>query len=148
MSIRKATFKETQYILDQALVVLKDSSMGFVQPSIEKASQIMTPILADGGYYLVFETNQIIHGWIGVGTIYDFYTDETVGTIPEIYVFPTYRKQGIAEKLMREAFRYLAREGVRKVQLNVFAGNKAKKLYEKLGFHDVSTLMEKNLMND
>nr|WP_246187708.1 GNAT family N-acetyltransferase [Ornithinibacillus caprae] len=105
----------------------------------------MAPILADGGYYLIYEKNRTIHGWIGVGTIYDSYSEEVVGTIPEVYVFPAYRGQGVAEKLFHEAFRHLKTENVNKVQLNVFAGNHAKKLYEKIGFHDVSTLMEKDL---
>ncbi|MFD2046501.1 GNAT family N-acetyltransferase [Ornithinibacillus salinisoli] len=145
MRIRKATDEETQEILDYALVVLHESAMGFVEPNLEKAYQIMGPILAEGGYYLIHESNQAIQGWIGVGKMYDFYTDELVGMIPELYVLPPYRHKGIAEKLCKVAFHHLKEEGIRKVQLNVFAGNSAKKLYKKLGFHDVTTLMEKDI---
>ena len=46
---------------------------------------------------------------------------------------------------VRRHFIQLRSEGYKKVQLNVYAGNHAKQLYEKLGFKDVSTLMTKNL---
>jgi ribosomal protein S18 acetylase RimI-like enzyme len=39
----------------------------------------------------------------------------------------------------------LKEKGYKKVQLNVFSGNRAKHLYQNLGFQEVSTLMEKKL---
>lgn len=145
MTIRKATYEETQSILNYHLQVLKEATMGYVKPSREKAMEMMTPFLNGGGYYLVRVKHNVIQGWVGLGQIIDQNTDETVGFINEMYVLPPYRKQGAAEKLCKAAFIQLRAEGYRKVQLNVYAGNQAKRLYEKLGFTDVSTLMTKNL---
>lgn len=61
-------------------------------------------------------------------------TDENIGIIPELYVKPQFRRQGIAKKLCKEAIKQINAEGLEKVQLNVFSGNQVKQLYEKLGF--------------
>ncbi|MFP7298375.1 GNAT family N-acetyltransferase [Neobacillus niacini] len=145
MTIRKATYEETQRILNYHLEVLKEATMGYVKPSREKAIEMMTPFLYGGGYYLVRVKNNAIQGWVGLGRIIDQNSDEEVGFINEMYVLPPYRNQGAAEKLCKAAFIQLRAEGHKKVQLNVYAGNHAKHLYEKLGFKDVSTLMSKNL---
>lgn len=148
MVIRKATHRETQQILKHSLEVLKEATMGYVKQSQNKALQMISPFLIDGGYYLVHFEDNVVQGWIGVGRTIDYCTDEMIGVIPEIYVLPQYRKQGVAEKLCNEAFEYLKEDGYKKVQLNVFKGNYAKRLYQKLGFQEVSTLMEKSLDYD
>lgn len=145
MTIRKATYSETQKILNHSLKVLKEASMGYIEPTQKTALQMVSPFLVEGGYYLVHVKNNVIQGWIGIGETLDYYTDEIVGFIPEIYVLPRYRKKGVAEKLCNEAFKHLKQEGYKKVQLNVFNGNSAKKLYQKLDFKEVTTLMERNL---
>lgn len=107
--------------------------------------QMVSPFLSGGGYYLVSIENNVMQGWIGVGSIMDYHTEKMVGVIPEVYVLPAYRKQGIAGKLCTEAFEQLKREGYKKVQLHVFSGNQVRHLYEKLGFQEISSLMEKSL---
>jgi ribosomal protein S18 acetylase RimI-like enzyme len=145
MTIRKATYSEIQKILNHSLDVLKEATMGYVEVRREIAFQMVSPFLSDGGYYLVYIENHVIQGWIGVGRTIDFHSEEIIGIIPEIYVLPEYRKQGVAEKLCEEALRHLKEKGYKKVQLNVFSGNHAKHLYQNLGFQEVSTLMEKKL---
>jgi len=145
MVIRKATPQETEKILQYSLIVLKEATLGYVKPTVEKAYQITAPYLSDGGYYLVYVDNNKILGWVAVGKEFDMFNDVMVGILPEIYVFPKYRKKGIAEKLCLEAFKRLKSEGYRKIQLNVFEGNHSKLLCQKLGFKEVSTIMEKEL---
>ncbi|KKE77997.1 GNAT family N-acetyltransferase [Bacilli bacterium] len=141
MTIRKATYRETQKILDHSLEVLKEASMGYVIPTKEKARQMVLPFLSNG-YYLVSIENNVMKGWIAVASTIDYYTDDTVGIIPELYVLPQYRKQGLSEKLCQEALKCLKEEGHTKVQLNVFSGNHINQLYQKLGFQEISMLME------
>jgi ribosomal protein S18 acetylase RimI-like enzyme len=145
MTIRKATVNETTKILNYHMEVLKEATMGYVKPSPAKAYQLMSPFLTGGGYYLVRSKNNVIQGWVGIGSIIDQNTDEQVGFINEMYVLPPYRNQGVAEKLCKAVFKQLKAEGFKKVQLNVYSGNHAKQLYQKLGFQDVTTLMERNL---
>nr|WP_263326394.1 GNAT family N-acetyltransferase [Neobacillus sp. Marseille-Q6967] len=145
MTIRKATFEETQQILNYHMEVMKEATMGFVKPSRDKVMQFMAPFLEGGGYYLVRIQDHFIHGWVGIGKTVDQNTDELIGFINEMYVLPPFRNQGVGEKLCRAACKQLKAEGYKKVQLNVYAGNHAKNLYHKLGFQDVSTLMTRNL---
>ncbi|MFZ3579867.1 GNAT family N-acetyltransferase [Virgibacillus sp. DJP39] len=145
MTIRRATNHETQMILDHCLDVMKEATMGYVAEEKEKALEMITPFLSNGGFYLVYVENKIIKGWIGLGDTIDFFTDEQVGFIPELYVIPQYRRNGIAKLLCQKALIKFKEEGYRKVQLNVFSGNDIKKLYQELGFEETSTLMEKSL---
>jgi ribosomal protein S18 acetylase RimI-like enzyme len=145
MTIRRATYYEAHAILNYHMNVMKEATMGYVKASREKVFQLMTPFLNSGGYYLVREKDNTIHGWVGIGNTIDHNTDEKVGFINEMYVLPPYRNQGTAEKLCKAAFKQLKAEGYKKVQLNVYHGNHAKHLYQKLGFQDVSTLMMRKL---
>ncbi|MFA1818780.1 GNAT family N-acetyltransferase [Virgibacillus oceani] len=145
MTIRKATSNETAKILEHSLVVLKEASMGYVTPKKAKAIQHTESFISNGGYYLVCSEEEVIKGWIGLSNGMDYNTDEPIGFISELFIIPTWRKQGIAEKLLREALVQFEKLGYERVQLNIYAGNKAKTLYEKIGFHDISTIMEKNI---
>jgi len=145
MAIRKATAAETQYILKQASEVMQEATMGLVKQNPEAAQDMIVQALMHGGYYLVYEEQGSIKGWLAVSSRYDMYADEMAGLLLELYVLPAYRNRGIAEELMNHALRQLRKEGFSRVHLNVFTGNPARLLYEKLGFHDVSLMMEKQL---
>ncbi|MBS4223119.1 GNAT family N-acetyltransferase [Bacillus sp. FJAT-49682] len=145
MTVRKATQRETQKILQHSEKVMEEATMGYVKPQKDKAYQMVLSYFDEGGFYLVYAKNNNIQGWIGIGRAMDSFADEMVGLIFEIFVLPKYRKQGIAEKLFFEAFEYLKEEGCKIVQLNVFAENPAKHLYQKLGFREISTIMERQL---
>ena len=145
MKIRKATYQENQEILSYSQKVFRESTMGLVE---NQELPLMSPFSEDDGYYLVYSENNVIKGWIGIANTFNYYDGEMVGMILEVYVIPEYRRKGIARQLCIEGIKNLKERGHRKVQLNVFAGNGAKQLYQKLGFHEVSTLMEKNINHD
>lgn len=148
MPIRQAGKKELQFIMQHAEDVMKDSVTGNVKTSREKALQNVSQLLSNGGTYLVQMENSAVQGWIGVGRNFDFYNDEMVGFISEVYVLPKFRNHGIAERLCKAAFKRLEEQGFKSVQLQMFSGNPAKRLYERLGFQDVSVLMRKKLDHD
>jgi ribosomal protein S18 acetylase RimI-like enzyme len=145
MTIRKATFQENQEILTYAQEVFKESTMGLVE---NQELPLMSSFSEDDGYYLVYSENNVMKGWLGLASTFNFYDGERVGMISEVYVIPEYRRKGIARQLCIEGIKNLKERGHHKVHLNVFAGNGAKQLYQKLGFHEVSTLMEKNINHD
>lgn len=142
LKIRKAQQEEIQEIINHSPIVVDEATMGFVKGNKDTFTQMITHILADGGYYLVYVDREIVMGWIGVGRTYNFYEEEMTGMILELYVYPEYRKKGIAKKLLKNALDRLKVSGYNQVQLNVFSGNPAKQLYENLGFYDISTTME------
>ena len=145
MTIRKATYQENQEILNFSQKVFKESTMGLVE---NQELPLMSPFSEDDGYYLVYSENNVMKGWLGLASTFNFYDGERVGMISEVYVIPEYRRKGIARQLCIEGIKNLKERGHRKVHLNVFAGNGAKQLYQKLGFHEVSRLMEKNINLD
>ena len=145
MTIRKATYQENQEILTYAQKVFKESTMGLVE---NQELPLMSSFSEDDGYYLVYSENNVMKGWLGLASTFNFYDGERVGMISEVYVIPEYRRKGIARQLCIEGIKNLKERGHRKVHLNVFAGNGAKQLYQKLGFQEVSILMVKNINMD
>lgn len=56
-------------------------------------------------------------------------------TMLEIFIRPEFRKIGIAQALLKEAFKYCRNNGIKKIELEVWSNNKpAINLYKKLGF--------------
>ena len=145
MTIRKATYQENQEILTYAQKVFKESTMGLVE---NQELPLMSSFSEDDGYYLVYSENNVMKGWLGLASTFNFYDGERVGMISEVYVIPEYRRKGIARQLCIEGIKNLKERGHHKVHLNVFAGNGAKQLYQKLGFQEVSILMVKNIKMD
>nr|WP_275980285.1 GNAT family N-acetyltransferase [Halalkalibacter alkaliphilus] len=95
-------------------------------------------------YFTLLDRHRIC-GWILLGEAKTPVNSETMGMVLELYVLQPYRKKGFGHMLMNYALHYFKQKQLKKVQLNVFAGNHAKKLYEQMGFKDVSTLMERPL---
>lgn len=145
MCIRKATVVELKYILEHSPTVMQEATMGYRKGNIITASELMSQTLANNGYYLVFVEDRINKGWLGVCDFYNLDSEEIQGMVVELYVFPEFRQQGIATRLLEYALKSMKEKGIKHVQLNVYSGNQAKRLYEELGFHEVSTVIEKKL---
>jgi len=148
VTIRKSTYQETQEILTYSLKVFQESTMGLVDGTENQELPLVSPFSDDDGYYLVYSENNVMKGWLGIASTFNYYDGEMIGIITEVYVIPEYRRKGIARQLCIEGMKNLKERGLHKVQLNVFAGNGAKQLYQKLGFHEVSMLMEKRIHPD
>ncbi|MDQ0257597.1 L-amino acid N-acyltransferase YncA [Evansella vedderi] len=147
MFIRKATKEETDTILDLSQKFVGESSMGYVKPSLRNISKEMFgPHLESGAaYYLLAEKKNTLLGWILVGVNIDPYSHEEVGCLLDIYVFPEYRKSGVAKKLMHEALDRLKQAHYKKVKCSIFSGNHSKALCDQFGFKEVLTVFERPL---
>ncbi len=140
MTIRKATYEEIRVIKSYADIVRDEASMGYLKNSPHAAEE-----LQNFNDYIVSVEKGVLQGWVLVGETFDYYTSQTTGMILELYVFKEFRNRGLGKVLIKSALGYFKQIGLKRVHLNVFAGNHAKLLYEKLGFKDVSTVMEINL---
>ncbi len=144
MEIRMATVKETLEILTYWKTVMEEATAGYLKTNqeCEHTPPALFPY-ADFDY-LVCMAEGAIRGWIGIGEIRDVFDQEAKGFISELYIHPSFREQGIGRILCQEAIKRLSEVGYPSVQLNVFKDNHARNLYEKLGFTEVSSLMELN----
>lgn len=141
--IRRATNQELQFIQDYAPMVQQEATLGYMNGNAQMINYDM--VQAYKGEYHVLVKEGTLCGWVLMGETVLPYEQERVGMVLELYVLPNWRKHGCGEWLMRYALDLYRSRNFKKVQLNVFAGNHAKKLYDKLGFRDVSTLMEMNI---
>jgi ribosomal protein S18 acetylase RimI-like enzyme len=95
-----------------------------------------------GAYFLVARTNDSLIGWVLVDRSVDWFTHKEIGWISDVYVKQEFRKNGVAKALLEQSLVEFKHIGYDDVRLNVFSFNeKAMRLYEKLGFKDVSKFM-------
>ncbi|MCM3162512.1 GNAT family N-acetyltransferase [Metabacillus litoralis] len=145
MKIRKATQNETNSLLHMTINTMNESSMGTVKNDFHTGMNMFVPLLNSGAYYLIALDKQTIAGWVLLGPDFNPMNTRKTGSIIALYVFPQYRKAGIGKQLMNKAMQELKSEGYHKVQLNVFTGNPAKSLYKRLGFKEISSIMEMDI---
>ncbi|MFC0471619.1 GNAT family N-acetyltransferase [Halalkalibacter kiskunsagensis] len=143
MIIKKATKEEQQYIQSCAPIVQQEATVGYTS-----GNKLMITDEVHFFYnteYFSLEDHGLLCGWILVGETRTPAEPDPIAMILELYVLPQYRKKGFGYILMNYAMDLFRHRKFKKVQLNVFAGNKAKLLYENLGFKEVSSLMERPL---
>ncbi|QGH35944.1 GNAT family N-acetyltransferase [Gracilibacillus salitolerans] len=143
--IRKATYKDVEFILSNAKDVANEAMLSKDTISQEQAVQLALFTLEQNGYYLVYEINKEIAGWILLGKNIDPITNLTHAFIYELYVLPKYRNLGIAKQLLQSAIKESKLYGFNEIRLNVFANNFAKEIYNRIGFQDLQTIMYKKL---
>jgi ribosomal protein S18 acetylase RimI-like enzyme len=134
MNIRKPSELEIEKILELSPQAIFEGTLGEVKPTIEKAKQLVEPLLKKDCYYLISTENNKLMGWILIGVSKDQFSNKTIGFIYELFVLDEYRGKGISKQLINTAVEQLKQEGYSEVRLSVFEGNKAVKLYENLGF--------------
>jgi len=98
--------------------------------------------LEHGAYFLVARTEAELIGWVLVDRSMDWFTHKDIGWISDVYVKNEFRKQGVAKDLIEQSLVEFKHLGYDDVRLNVFCFNeKAIRLYEKIGFRDLSKFM-------
>ncbi|TDL76101.1 GNAT family N-acetyltransferase [Peribacillus frigoritolerans] len=135
MNIRKPTDAELKKVFKLSPEAVFDGTLGEVKPTNEKIEQLVKPLLNKGSYYLIAAEGDKIMGWILLGESKDQFTDKLNGFIYELFVIEEFRGYGISKRLMKTAIDHLKQDGHSEVRLSAFVGNKAIKLYEKMGFN-------------
>ncbi|MGE7183474.1 N-acetyltransferase family protein [Peribacillus sp. NPDC006672] len=134
MDIRKPNDAELKKVMLLSPIAVLDGTLGEVKPTTEKIKQLVEPLLDKGSYYLIATEDDVLMGWILIGTSKDQFTDKKNGFIYELFVLEKFRGKGISKRLMTTGIDNLKQAGFTEVRLSAFAGNQAIKLYEKLGF--------------
>ncbi len=147
MIIRKASQTETNILLHMTITAMSESSMGLIKSDYYTGMNMFVPVLNSGAYYLIAIKQNQIAGWALIGPDFNPINIQKTGSIISIYVFPAFRSIGLGKQLMSNAIHLLQEEGYQKVQLNVFTGNPAKHLYRRMGFKEISSIMELDIVN-
>ncbi|WP_062051413.1 GNAT family N-acetyltransferase [Bacillus sp. JCM 19034] len=139
MKIRQATEYEQARIKELAAKVQEEATVGYLPADHHMLTNGFGPC-----EYWVIDHNQIC-GWIVFGETIAPFKHVRSGMIFELFVLPTSRNKGYGSLLMSFAIEELRQRGYETVHLNVFANNQAKNLYNRMGFKEVSTIMEMEL---
>ncbi|MCT2534726.1 GNAT family N-acetyltransferase [Aquibacillus koreensis] len=145
MDIRKPNEVEIEKILTLSPQAIFEGTLGEIEPTIEKAKQLVEPLLKKGSYYLISTENNVITGWILIGGSKDQFSDKALGFIYELFVLEEYRGRGISKQLIKTGVEQLKQEGYSEIRLSVFDGNQAIKIYESLGFKNRTITMNISL---
>ncbi|WP_430787304.1 N-acetyltransferase family protein [Virgibacillus flavescens] len=145
MDIRKPNEVEIEKIVELSPQAIFEGTLGEAEPTIEKAKQLVEPLLKKGSYYLISTENNVITGWILIGRSKDQFLDKTLGFIYELFVIEEYRGKGISKQLIKTGVEQLRQEGYSEIRLSVFDGNQAIKIYESLGFKNRTITMSISL---
>jgi ribosomal protein S18 acetylase RimI-like enzyme len=141
MDIRKPNELEMEKILTHSPQAIFEGTLGEAKPTIEKAKQLVEPLLKKGSYYLISKENNELTGWILIGGSKDQFSNKKIGFIYELFVLDEYRGKGISKQLIKAGLEQLKNEGYSEVRLSVFEGNQAIKIYESLGFENRTITM-------
>jgi ribosomal protein S18 acetylase RimI-like enzyme len=97
-------------------------------------------------YFICLMNDNTLLGWVQIDKAFDYLTGDEIGWINDLYVKKPYRGKGFSKLLMEKALEEFSENGYSDVRLNVYSHNeKAIKLYEKMGFKDVSKFMKISL---
>lgn len=99
-----------------------------------------------GAYFLAARSSGKLAGWVQVDKSTDWVTGKEIGWINDVYVKKSFRGNGFATALLKQALKELKEMEYDEVRLNVYSSNEqAIKLYEKLGFMDLNKFMKLDL---
>jgi ribosomal-protein-alanine N-acetyltransferase len=129
--------------VETATILLLDSLHEIEKQCFEKeafSKQQISYLLTDyNAISLIARIDSNIAGFI-IGRI-DILRRETIGHIMTIDVAPSFRRKGIAKRLMTEIEQIFRQKGARESHLEVREGNLAAlTLYKKLGYKQISIL--------
>ncbi|MBJ8107585.1 MULTISPECIES: GNAT family N-acetyltransferase [Bacillus cereus group] len=138
--IKQASENDLNEILAKSDNALYEGTFKTFKPTQKRVKEIIQTTLEQGAYYLVLKDddnlNDDLKGWILIGSGKDYFSQESVGFIYELYVLPEYRGQKLSKKLMKAGLDELSLKGHKEIRLNVHAMNFARELYKEFGFVD------------
>lgn len=144
VTIRCAKENELKRINQVIPKVFEEAMMGMLNLSDASLRDMSNQLLMQGAKYYVLIEDNVFKGFVLIDEKTDDFIQQSYGFIYELYVFETYRRQGVAEKLIDFVNEYFKSQEIDEVRLNVHVQNKAKLLYEKMGFQERNVTMSMN----
>lgn len=146
MEFKKASDTELEEIYELAGENRREATNLEADDNRQKMISAYEHSLKHNAYFLCLKDSGELLGWIMIDKAFDYLTGDEVGWINDLYVKANHRGKGFSKLLIQEAFNEFKKNGYSDVRLNVYAHNEtAMKLYEKMGFQDVSKFMKVTL---
>jgi ribosomal protein S18 acetylase RimI-like enzyme len=146
LSFKVASETEISEIYELAGVNRKEATNHDSDDNKQKMIEAYEHSAKYNAYFVCLMDDNTLLGWVQIDKAFDYLTGDEIGWINDIYVKMSYRGKGYSKLLMEEALKEFRKNGYSDVRLNVYSHNeKALKLYEKMGFKDVSKFMKISL---
>ena len=130
MTIRCAKDNELKLINKVIPKLFKEAMMVNFDLSDASLRDMSNQLLLQGAKYYVLIEENICKGFVLIDKKTDYLEQQDYGFIYELYVFEGYRRQGVTKS-----------QHIGEVRLNVNVQNKARLLYEKVGFQERNITM-------
>lgn len=144
MIIKQPSNDEIKLIEDLTPQAFNEETPNNIILSDETIIKNSKKLYESGAEYFVIIENSTVIGWVLLDEKEDNFSNKKFGFIYELFVIPEYRNKGIATKLLNFSCEYYKNKNCYEIRLNVYKGNNAACLYEKLGFSDINITMGKN----
>ena len=124
-----------------------DPAWSVIRNAEERAREVAKSYVEGKGFTLVATSGEKIVGYLhAVTREYPMLEKNLQAVITELYVLPTHRGKGIATKLVEEAIRELAKQGVTVVTSEFPTANfVAEKFYKSRGFRPYTSIYLKEV---
>ena len=144
--IRKATSEDSDFLVDCLQAMLADMESCGGQPLAEfnqvkrwLKNYIGSWLTQEDHLFLVIVPEEVGMQLVGMSEAYLTYPDEAFLPVRKlhiaaVYVRPDRRHEGFGRGLLEAAIMWGRENGCEEVELNVLAGNPARRLYESMGF--------------
>jgi ribosomal protein S18 acetylase RimI-like enzyme len=143
LEFKKASEVEIEEIYELAGVNRREATNCHAEDNRERMIEAYEHSAKYNAYFVCLMDGETLLGWVQIDKAFDYLTGDEVGWINDLYVKSPYRGKGYSKLLIEEAFKEFKKNGYSDVRLNVYSFNHtAIKLYEKMGFEDVSKFMK------
>jgi ribosomal protein S18 acetylase RimI-like enzyme len=156
IAVRDARSDENRYIMEMTrLMVCEMARYRGRQATAdesawnEHAVRVASELKADTCKYLIAEAadeKRVGLGGARINTLDGVFEPKKIIHISVVYVLPSFRRTGVASKLMSHMLDWGRHAGGDYFDLNVVAGNPARSLYQKFGFSDAAINMTRPII--
>ncbi|MFP7736718.1 GNAT family N-acetyltransferase [Priestia aryabhattai] len=128
--ITKANENDLKEIISNAVDAVQEATAYTFKPWQGQIKNIIRKTLDHGGYYLILKEKDCLKGWILIDISKDYFKQQNIGFIYEVYVLPNYRGKGYSKELIKAAIEELSMQGCNEIERNIRTTN----FYKELGF--------------
>ncbi len=132
MQIRFATIKDAESIIQNNMLLAKESENESLDPSTVEQGVKTLLLHSEKGFYLVAEENNTIIGQLMITFEWSDWRNTTIWWIQSVYVNKGYRKRGVFSSLFNEVKKLAHKQHISLLRLYVHKENiSAQNVYEK-----------------